>query len=35
VTRRFALTSELSYHYAHFEADTGFLILTGGLEINF
>lgn len=35
VTRRFALTSELSYHYANFEADTGFLILSGGLEISF
>lgn len=35
VSRRFALTSELTYHYAHFEADTGFLILSGGLEINF
>ena len=35
VTRRFAFTSELAYHYAHFEADTGFLMLTGGIEFNF
>lgn len=35
VTRRFALTTELSYHYAHFESDTGFLILSGGFDINF
>jgi len=35
VTRRFALTTELSYHYAHFESDTGFLMLSGGVAINF
>lgn len=35
VTRRFAFTSELSYHYAHFESETGFLILSGGVAINF
>jgi hypothetical protein len=35
VTRRFAFTSDLSYHWANFEADTAFLILTGGFEINF
>ena len=32
---RFAFTSELSYHYAHFQSETGFLILTGGVAINF
>ena len=35
VTRRVALLTELTYHYAHFDADTGFLILSGGLEFNF
>lgn len=35
VSRRFSLLSELSYHYAHFEADTSFLILTGGFQFNF
>lgn len=35
VTRRVSFLTELSYHYAHFEADTGFLMLTGGIEFNF
>ncbi|MGK2857266.1 MAG: hypothetical protein ACSLFQ_08670 [Thermoanaerobaculia bacterium] len=35
VSRRFSLLTELSYHYAHFEADTSFLILTGGFQFNF
>lgn len=35
VTRRMSFLTELSYHYAHFEADTSFVMLTGGIEFNF
>jgi len=35
VSRRFALTAEISYHWANFEQDLSILVVSGGAKIRF